>query len=217
MADRFYRTKIRVYKATLHDMADRFTGTGAPEQLQLSQEVKDALRKEAIDHARSVARTHNRAVRKEGLAISSPGDGRERSEITGELERFGRSRLRRRAEPIAVTESYGPHADAILSFFRDAGVQPEFSFGGHPDDAEPVCAICKAIIASNPHSFDDVLAIGVPHPNCRQSWHPLISRAELPAAVDMGRSLGGIVGEPMLIVREGGEQEAADSVVQGRG
>ena len=101
----------------------------------------------------SVARTHNRAIRKEALRIASPGDGRTRSDLEQELDRFGRSRMRQRAEPIAVTESYGPHADAILSFFRDAGVEPEFSFGGHPDDAEPVCAICQAIIAANPHSL----------------------------------------------------------------
>lgn len=217
LAERFYRTKLRVYRATLRDLADRFTGAGAPERVELDPAILAALRAEADAHAASVAKTHNRAVRKQALAISSPGDGRDRKGLEAELGKFGRSRMRKRAEAIAVTESYGPHADAIVGFFRDAGVEPEFSFGGHPSDDDPVCGICKAIIAANPHSLADVIRIGVPHPFCRQAWHPLVSAAELPHAVDLGNTLGGIVGAPMLITREGSAERAAESVVASRG
>lgn len=215
-AQRFERTKVRVYLATLRSLADQFTSSGAG-PAGLSEQIRSTIHAEARAHARSVARTHNRAVRKQALRISSAGDGRTRADLERELRDYSRSRLRDRSEAIAVTESYGAHADAIASFFRDAGVEPEFSFGGHPDDAEPVCEICKAIIAANPHSLADVIRIGVPHPFCRQSWHPLIGQGALPDTVDSGRTPGGIVGEPMLIQRAGSERDAAESVVQSRG
>lgn len=217
MADRFYRTKLRVYRDTLRDLANRFTRSGAPERVPLSQTIKDALRSEAERHARQVAQTHNSAVAKEALAISSHGDGKTRGDLETELGKFARRRMRERSELIAVTEAYGPHADSIVSFFRDAGIEPEFDFGGHPDDAPPVCAICQAIIASNPHSLADVIRIGVPHPFCRQTWHArLTAEQQSLDAFDLGQSLGSIVGAPTLIQREGGEQEAAESVVAAR-
>lgn len=218
LADRFYRTKLRVYRDTLRDLADRFTRNGAPDRLPLSQTIKDALRAEAERHARQVADTHNSAVAKEALRISSHGDGRTKADLEGELSKFARSRMRKRSEMIAVTEAYGPHSDAIVSFFNDAGIEPEFDFGGHPDDSPPECVICRAIIASNPHSLADVVRIGIPHPFCRQTWHARLT-AEQQGLEDfsLGQSLGGIIGAPTLIQREGGASEAAASVVAAQG
>lgn len=217
LTERFYRTKLRVYRDTLRDLADRFTRNGPPRAIPLSQEIKDALRAEAETHALKVASTHNDAVARQAMKIAAPGDGRSKADLERELSRFGKSRMKDRAEMIAVTEAYGPHSDAIASFFRDAGIEPEFDFGGHPDDAPPVCSICRAIIAANPHSLAEVVRIGVPHPFCRQTWHPrLTAEQQQLGDFDLGQSLGGIIGAPSLIQREGGEQEAADSVVATR-
>lgn len=217
LADRFYRTKLRVYRSTLRDLADRFTRNGAPKTIPLSDQVKEALRAEAEANARKVADTHNSAVASEAMKIASPGDGRDRAGLERDLSVFGKKRMKERAEMIAVTEAYGPHADAIVSFFRDAGVDPIFEFGGHPEDAPPVCVICQSIIAANPHSIEDVVTIGLPHPFCRQTWHPLFNPGDLPEDFNLGETLGGIIGQPTLIQREGGKQQAADAVVALRG
>lgn len=213
LAEKLLRAKTQVYRRTLRRLAERFT-SNAPSTVTLSKAIMDGLRRESERHARQIARTHNRAVADRALEISSAGDGRSRSELREELREWGAKRMRKRAKMIAVTEAYGPHADATLSFFRDAGVEPEFEFGGHIDDSDPACALCQALTATNPHSLEEVVAVGTPHPNCRQTWHPVnFDEREIPDELTFGASLGGIVGGETMVGREGGTEQAADAVL----
>jgi len=204
LADKLYRAKRRVFRATLLEVARSFgSPVGRP---SLSPEVEAALRSEASEHAAQIAATFNADL--EAKAADLPND---------ELEAWVRARQRRRARPTATTEAYSAHADAILSATRDLGLVAEFDFGGHPElgDADPMCEICQALMATNPHTFDEVVAIGTPHPACAQDWHfaRVDVRPDAAAFDNLGTTPGGIVGNKTLIERAGGRQQAVDQVV----
>ena len=162
LADKLYRAKRRVYRATLLEVARSFgSPVGRP---TLSDEVDAALHAEADAHAAGIAGTFNRDLARQA---KKPG-------VTDEaLRSWTVARQRKRARPTATTEAYSAHGDAILSATRDLGIAAWFDFGGHPElgDADPMCEICQALMATNPHPFERVAAIGMPHPACAQDWH----------------------------------------------
>lgn len=214
LTETLFASKRRVYRRTLLEHAT-FLGYEITRP-QLSDAVERALRDEAADHARSIARTYNREL---AAAAQRMGSALPESELDAQLGRWARSRQRRRAPLIAVTEAYGPHADATLAFFRETGLGDEvlLEFGGHPElgDAPPACIICQAIVATNPHTPAEAAQIGTPHPNCRQHWHlARYDQAVLPATIDVGNAIAGIVGAESLLTRAGGREEARDFVLR---
>lgn len=213
LTEKLTASKRRVYRRTLLELATFFGYDVA--RPGLSDAVESALRDEARDHARSIARTYNREL---AAAAQRMGPALPADELDAQLQRWARGRQRRRAPLIAVTEAYGPHADATLAFFREVGLDEVLlQFGGHPElgDAPPACAICQAIVATNPHTLAEAAQIGTPHPNCRQSWHPArYEQRDLPATIDVGNITGGIVGTESLLTRAGGRDEAAEFVLR---
>lgn len=207
LARSLLRTKLRVYRRTL---SDRIEAHNVSATIRVRAPVKEALAAEALAHARQIARSHNDFLTRASLRLR---EGMEAERLERELRILGRQRRERRAELIAVTEAYGPHADAVAAFYRDAGQDVSFTFGGHPElgDAPPACPICAAIVAGNPWTLEEVISIGTPHLNCRQSWHPDLG-GPLPDGFEVGGEPAGIIGGEPLIARAGGRDEAASSV-----
>ena len=195
LATLIYRRKVAVYRDTLRALLREY---GSLEEPSLSREVLAGLREEAERHAASIVQTFNRDLRR----LLERTSDRPVEEVLDMVEEFAHLRAERRSENIAITEAYGPHADATLAFYKDNGLRPAFDFGGHGDPG-PICAICKALKDRNPHPFERVVRIGVPHIACRQSWHPLIARGDLPQFLRAGISLAGIVGSEPLMNRQG--------------
>jgi hypothetical protein len=212
LAAKLYNAKRRVYRRSLLELARRLGYE--IERPELSEVVDGALVREARDHAERIARTYNRDLGRAGTQRKQLPN----SEVEPELRKWANARQRKRARPTAITEAYTAHADATLSAFIDLG-QPDvtFDFGGHPElgDAPPACDICAALIARNPWSLAEVVQIGNPHPGCRQDWHPNeYDQRALPPPfdVELGQTLGGIIGTDPLISRAGGRAEAVEFV-----
>ena len=199
--------KVAVYLRTLRELVRRYRRRTT---VTLSPAVERVLRAEARDHARLIVRSYNDELKR---VITRNGD-KNITAIRALIEEWAALRHASRADLVAVTETYGPHADATLSFFAENDLHPEFDFGGH-GDATPVCPICLAIQKRNPHPFERVVAIGTPHPGCRQDWHPLaVTSSVLPPELSLGGALAGIVGKPTLIERSGSQSAAVDAIVR---
>lgn len=213
LADKLFRAKRRVYRRSLHEIAKRL-GYDITRP-QLSQEVVNGLQSEARDHAERIATNYNADLTRQSEELSDARD----EDVRAKLRTWAVARQRKRARPTAITEAYSAHADATMSAFLDLGLPEDvaFDFGGHPElgDAEPVCAICKALILGNPWTLADVVRIGNPHVACRQQWHlQQIEQRDLPPlAPALGQTLAGIVGNDTLMAREGGREQAVSFIV----
>lgn len=196
--------KVAVYVATLRALAASF-GKDL-ETFDLSRTILDQLRAEAERHAGYIVDTYNRELTA-WAEMQELGD--DPVLLLARFEEWTIQRAEHRADLIAITETYGPHADAILSFFRDNGQHGVmFDFGGH-GDPHPECIICEAIKAGNPWRADQLVAIGIPHPGCRQNYHPVnLDPADLPDPLILGLQPGGILGQDTLIHRTGGRDAA---------
>jgi hypothetical protein len=211
LADRFYETKRQVYRDTLADLASGY-GYDVPEDsLLLSEDIVRELRAESNDHARLMVETFNRDV--DAFLDRQPED-MDTGQLLATFEDWAYDRAANRVEVTAITEAYSAYADATVSFAADAGIEPEYEFGGHPEegDAPPECEICQALEATNPHPHSRVLEVGTPHPQCRQRWHPLIDPESLPDELNIGRTPGGLLGGEPLNMRTGGREEAVGEV-----
>lgn len=213
LADKLYRTKRRVYRRTLLELA-RSLGYEI-KRPDLSDAVDDALRREADNHAERIAESFNRDLAAAALRI---GEALTVDKLSDQLQTWVNARQRKRAQMTAITEAYPAHADAILGLFRDLDLPDvSFDFGGHPElgDAPPDCAICQALERGNPWPLEVVAEIGNPHPGCRQDWHVRdLDQRSLPPAfdVELGQTLGGVIGKDPFVMRHGSRAEAVERI-----
>ncbi|HEY3435082.1 MAG TPA: hypothetical protein VGK41_05470 [Solirubrobacterales bacterium] len=210
-------TKETVYESTLQDLAQRLGITTPP---QVSGQVRLALAIESGNHARSIVQTFNT-----DLAYYAFQFGRQldEEELRRTLRAWAENREASRNPIIAITETAGPYADALMAGFMEAGLGDAlFDFGGRPEagDEPPKCAICAALVETSPHPLKRVIRIGNPHPGCRQNWHPrdLAKLIEQLASrdVQLGARPAGIVGRPSLIHRAGNRAAAVRAIRSGR-
>jgi hypothetical protein len=210
LAERLREAKIATYTETLHRQAQQL---GSLATVDLSPQVLGDLGIEATQHAQSIARTFNRDLARYAARISS---GIDKQDLRSSLRAWSENRNMQRAPVIAATEVYGPHADATMAFFMELGLlDSEFDFGGHPEDDPPVCEICAALVATNPHPLKEVIRIGTPHPRCAQNWHWLGDSSQVPGHVEVGGQTAGIVGGKMLVQRAGSRAAAVEQIISG--
>lgn len=210
LAARLRTAKVDAYRQTLHRLAQDM---GSLATVELSPEVLADLGIEARQHAVTISRSFNRDLATYARRITP---GLDKQDLRSSLRAWVENRNSSRAPVIAVTEVYGPHADATVAFFKELGLDDAtFDFGGHPEDDPPECEICAALVATNPHPLREVARIGTPHPNCRQNWHPRVEASQVPGHVELGQVLGGIVGTKMLVQRAGSRAAAADMITNG--
>lgn len=201
--------KVFTYVETLSDLLleagvehDRRT------DIELSDAILRALTKESRIHARMIVDTFNDDLDK---FLERNGD-LPRARLLDTYRAWADDRAQARAEVIAVTEAYSAAADAQLAFTQanaPEGVEPEYDFGGHGDDAA-VCEVCKVLEATSPHPHARILEIGNPHPGCRQDWHP--RAIELGDEVRLPDKPAGLVGADHIVIREGGHDEAVRAI-----
>jgi hypothetical protein len=217
LRDRLRDAKITVYEQTLIDLSRKLGITTA---IDVSPDVKLALAIEAGNHARSIGETFNNDLVEYAFRF---GRALDEDELRWSLQAWVENRNAQRAPLIAVTETYGPYADALMAGFIAAGLEDaEFDFGGHPElgDSPPECAICAELEKNGPWPVKTVIRIGTPHPACRQNWHPrdlekLVEQLR-DKNVQLGAQLAGIVGRRTLIDRAGGRRQAAQAIRSGR-
>lgn len=210
LTEAFLDVKVAVYTDTLLVLAEEY-GYDLADDLDLSDDVLRALRDEARRDAQSVVDTFNHdmdQLLQENAALR-------RDDLITLYEQWAEARADSRADMVAVTEAYPAHADATMAFFQAAGIEPEFDFGGHGDD-DPRCEVCQALADTGPHPLARVLAVGIPHINCRQEWHERdVDPALLPDELRLGANIAGIVGQDPLVHRAGGHTEAASQITGG--
>lgn len=216
LQERLTAAKIDVYERTLRDLAQLLKLTATPD---VSGQVKLALSIESGNHARSIIKTFNNDLAQYAFKF---GRQLEEDELRQTLRAWVDNRNKSRAPIIAVTETYGPYADALMAGFLEAGLDAEFDFGGHPEagDEPAECIVCLALEETNPHPLREVIRIGSPHPNCRQNWHvrnlQMLLLQLASTDVQLGAKPAGIVGRPSLIHRAGGRAPAARAIRSGR-
>lgn len=200
-----YDEKVKVYAATLEDLATSYGYELPNGGLTLTEDVLTALRNEADDNAQSIVDTFNEELR----TFLDRNAERSDAEVLADFEAWAVERHEARAEQQAITEAYTPHADATVAFFAENGLEPEFDFGGH-GDSDSQCPICVALEETGPHPLSRVLEIGVPHIGCRQDWHPTIDANELPDELKLGGKTGGVLGAEPLRDKHGSQEAAVE-------
>jgi hypothetical protein len=211
LADALLAAKVDTYIATLTDLAESYGYEVTDEGIQLSADVRAALRDEAVQNATSIVATFNREV--DQFLDRNPDTPTD--QLLADFDAWAEDRLSHKAPQIAVTEAYGPHADATLAFYVENGLEPEFEFGPHSEDEHPAeCEVCQALEATNPHPLNRVLEVGKPHIACAQSWQALVEPDALPDELHLGGVVGGLLGADPLVNREGGHEEAVAFVQQ---
>jgi hypothetical protein len=207
LADTLYLWKLRAYSDTLAELADGYDFE--VEDITLSESIREALRAEAELRAQQINATFNGEVTS---FIADIVDEASYEDAIESISAWSEARDADRSTLIGITEVYTAHADATLSFFRDAGIEADFDFGGHGDD-HAECVVCQALERGNPHPYERVVEIGTPHIQCRQRWHPLIDPDELPDELALGQGdPAGIVGNDSLVHRAGGQQAAVEQL-----
>lgn len=209
LAQVLYDTKRRVYIDRLNELAQAH-GV-ADYTVAISREIDRLLRAEAHAHAASITDTFNAALTR--FLTDLPAD-LGTADVLDAAERWMDDRNAWHAPLVGVTETYTARSDATLSFYRDAGVTPAFDFltgGDHGKGAE--CAVCRALIATNPHSLETAAAVGMPHPNCVHTWvaRPVV----LPDSLALGRTPGGVLNRSTLVQELGGHRAAAEAIHSG--
>lgn len=197
-----------VYTRTLEEILAEH---GRTDKVTLGTQVRQRLRDAAEQQARLIVSSFN-ADLEEWMRRHDELPDRE---LLPAVEEWMHQRAERQAPVVSITETYAAHADAVAHFYMEAGLagQVLFEFGGH-GDADPACPICKAIAARNPHPLQRMLAIGTPHPRCRQNWRETnagdLSLPNVPFA-GLG-DVAGIVGRESMIQRAGSVADAVRAV-----
>lgn len=201
--------KVFTYVETLSDLLDERGVEHAREDIVLSDAILKALRAESRLRARQIVNTFNTDL--DGF-LERNGE-LPRARLIDTYSAWASDRAQNRAELIAITEAYGPAADAQLAFAAanaPEGLEPSYDFGGHGDD-DPVCDVCRELEQTSPHPHSRVLAIGNPHPGCRQDWHEVDSD-EHPEEYRLPTKPAGLVGAEHIVIREGGHEQAVDAI-----
>lgn len=207
LARKLYRWKQQQYRRSLLEMARRY---GVPQRrVQLSPQIKQALREESDLNASRIVATYNKLI----------GDFVERNRhkrfdlLARELDTYMRERIRRRTPIIARNEIAGPRLDAMVNFFLENGVSPRFDFDGPP----PICPTCVRLRRTQPHEIAVVLRVGRPHLNCTHWWavrgvsgEELRRGGDRPGRISLGRrgETAGIVGGHLFVTEQGGQEDA---------
>ncbi|WP_297776447.1 hypothetical protein [Mycobacterium sp.] len=214
LADALLAAKRDTYLATLTDLAESYGYELTEDGIQLSAEVERALRDEAVQNATRIVATFNREVDQFlDRNVDTPTE-----QLLADFDAWAEDRLSHKAPQIAVTEAYGPHADATLAFYVENGMEPDFEFGPHSEDEHSAeCPVCQALEATNPHPLSRVLEVGKPHIACAQSWAALVDPEQLPDELHLGGVTGGLLGSDPLVNREGGQDEAVQFVTGASG
>lgn len=209
LARKLYAAKSRQYRKTLTELTHRF---GAGRNAVLSTEIRDALMREARDHAKIIAATNNR------LLTAEAGRRRELPAplLARHLRGYMGERSRNRAPTISRTELATAQLDAQVAFFRENGIEPLFDFAGPPAK----CPVCARLKESGPHPIEIVLKIGYPHPNCTHTWRArrvtakrLLEGGIRPGQISAGRGeIAGIVGSDPLVIRTGSTEDAVAAI-----
>lgn len=183
-------------------------------QVNLSPEIKEALRREAEVHATSVIDTYNGYI--SAFVAKHKAAGKTDAEVGRLLPEYMKARAKGRLAAIDHTAGTTAKLDAQVSFYRENGVDPRFRFRG----PRPKCPLCRALFAAESLSLAVVLSVGVPHLGCTHGYEPIgVSAKELrEAGVKEGQiTLGrggpqGIVGGEALNMRLGSLNAASDYV-----
>lgn len=192
LTEKLYVAKLAEYRTVLSELRVAY---GGPARVYLSTEIRDTLLNEAERDASSVAATYNRLL--EAEARRSPLKG---GALFDHLAAYARERGRVRAPMIARSAVAPARLDASVSFFRENGIEPEFDFIG----PAPKCVVCRTLKETNPHTFKEVLAIGIPHIQCTHRWKArAYSAAKLAAGGIRPGTISAGAGPPAGII--GGE------------
>lgn len=215
LVESFLEHKVLVYIDTLGDLADAYGYAIEDDEIVLSDDVIRALRDESRAHAKSVVATFNRELEQ----LLDRNAEKDRDDLLDLYETWAEQRADSRTTAIALTEAYSAHADATAAFFQAAGLEaePAFDFGGHPElgDSPPACAVCQALVDTNPHPLSRVLEVGTPHIQCAQEWHERdVDPDTMPDEIHLGAAVAGIVGRDALVNRAGNDHEAAAAMIR---
>lgn len=205
LADEFLDHKVFTYVETLGDLFREHGADISDDDIVLSDDILRALKREAIAHAGYVVETYNADLER---FLARNGD-LPREQLLATYDAWSADRADARAETIAVTEAYSAHADATIAFYEAQGAGGEYDFGAHPADDAPACEVCAVLEATNPHPVARVLAVGMPHINCRQNWRR--RDVDLPEELVVPTAPAGIVGSEPLVNRHGNDHVAAAS------
>ncbi len=207
LADEFLDHKVWTYVETLGDLFREHGADISDDDIELSDEILLALKREAIEHAGFVVDTYNTDLEK----FLDRNAETPREQLLGDYEAWANDRAEARAEILAITEAYGPHADATIAFYIAQEGEHAFDFGDHPEDDAPSCEVCAALVATNPHPIERVLEVGSPHIGCRQHWRR--TGDELGDELRMPERTAGIVGSTPLVNRHDNDHAAAAAAV----
>lgn len=210
MARGFYTAKARVYRDTLAELSHRHGHPRA--RVVLSSEIRDALQAEATDHAEKVTATFNRMLNEWAVANRDLP----RQLFAGRLQMWQRERAKNRGPMISQVEVSTPRLDALVSFYRENGVEPDFELVGPPAK----CPLCKELKRTGPHPLARVLEVGYPHIGCSHRWRAktrasavLRAGGERPGTISAGRGgPAGIVGGEAFVSQHGGQEAAAAAI-----
>ena len=212
LARTLYRAMARAYRESLLALGVRYGLEQA--RVVLSPAIRAALAAEARSIAEKATSTFNGLVE----AFIDRNHGMAESDLLKALAAYMRERTRKRS-PLVLASAVNPaKLDAIVGFYRENGVEPEFDFRGN--EGPPSCLVCTELVRTSPHPLELVLAIGFPHPNCSHSWHvsglsieDLAAGGVRPGRISLGRGEpGGLLGVTPLMLRHKSEQEAVEEI-----
>lgn len=208
LADEFLDHKTFVWVETITDLLREHGADVSEDDVDVSDDILAALRAEAREHAGFVVESFNRDLER----FLQRNADTPRAQLLGDYEAWANDRASARAEMVAITEAYSAHADATLAFYQAQGVEPDYDFDhSHAGEDAPSCEICEALEANNPHPHARVIEVGVPHPQCRQSWKP--REPDLPDDLRVPILTSGIVGSTPLIMRHGNDPVVAAATI----
>lgn len=212
LARNLYRRNAAEYRQTMLALGRRY-GLER-KRAALSAEIRQALRRESEEAARSISKTYNGYV--EAFIERETKKGTTTEELIAKLPAYMRERKAARLRVIDRTATTNARLDAQVAFYRENGSEPLMRFAG-PD---PACPICKALRAIEPFPTQIALAVGEPHIGCRHRYVGAgVTSRELgeggakPDRITLGRGHpAGILGLRPLDLRTGGPEEAAQRI-----
>jgi hypothetical protein len=188
LAEALYNAKVMAYEEAVMHEARRMGFDVSRDQVSLANpQTKSHLRKQARLHAGYIVNTHNADLTKH-LSELEQGPTyplRNRFQLAQDVDKWARERFTKRMSLITTTESFTPLMRGTIDFYRQNGIETDFTFHAEPG----ACSFCKRLLETNPHPLRKVMRIGIPHPNCAHSWAPTIDT--LPASFVGDLWLGG--------------------------